>query len=170
MTTTPCDTEIGAHTERMAIAASRMAALYGFDAHMFRVAAALHDVGKLWISQSILSKEGPLTPTERRKMEEHARIGHDILSSSHSDLMKLASEIALTHHERWDGTGYPNRLAGTDIPLAGRIAAIADVWDALTTDRCYRPAFSPDEARTIMRAQRGHYFDPELLDLFLSIV
>ena len=147
-----------------------MAALYGFDPHAFRVAAALHDVGKLWIPEAILCKEGPLTPDEREQMQRHAQFGHDVLASSRSELMQLAAQIALTHHERWDGSGYPNGLAGTDIPLAGRITAIADVWDALTTDRCYRPAFTSEQAVTIMRAQRARQFDPELLDLFLAML
>ena len=157
------------HTERMAIAAAGMAVLHGFDQHMFRVAAALHDVGKLWISDEILCKPGPLSPEERKQMQRHAQIGHDILSSSRSTLLQLAAEIALTHHERWDGQGYPNGLAGGEIPLSGRIATIADVWDALTTDRCYRPAFTHEQALTIMRAQRGRRFDPDLLDRFLAM-
>lgn len=162
--------EAGAHTERMAIAAARMAVLYGFDPHMFRIAAAMHDVGKLWIPDEILCKPGPLTPQERELVQTHAQIGHDILESTHSELLQLAAEIALTHHERWDGQGYPNRLSGTTIPLSGRITAIADVWDALTTDRCYRAAFTRAQAATIMRAQRGRHFDPDLLDLFLTMV
>jgi putative two-component system response regulator len=103
-------------------------------------------------------------------MQQHAEIGHRILAGSDAPLLKLAAEIALTHHERVDGTGYPNGLTGESIPLAGRIAAIADVFDGLTTNRVYRAAFELVEAVDMMKAARGTHFDGRLLDTFLSIL
>jgi putative two-component system response regulator len=103
-------------------------------------------------------------------MQAHSRIGFEILNGSDSDLLELAASIALTHHERWDGSGYPAGLEGTDIPIEGRIAAIADVYDALTSDRCYRSAYSAHDALDMMREGRGTHFDPDLLDKFMEAI
>ena len=157
----------------MSALATRLAehlGLDGDDLTFFPLAAAMHDIGKIGIADAVLDKPGPLTPDERREMERHAQIGHDILSGSGSDLLDLAAEIALSHHEHWAGGGYPRRLSGTDIPLAGRIAAVVDVFDALTSPRVYRPAMTREEALDILRAGRATQFDPEVLDAFLELL
>lgn len=164
------DPDTGSHIERMSQLCGALAARCGLDPESMRVASLLHDVGKIAIADSILQKPGPLTDDERAAMQEHARIGYEILSGSESDLLNLAAKTALTHHERWDGTGYPRGLAGTEIPIEGRIAAIADVFDALTSDRCYRPAYGFEDAMGIMCARRGSHFDPDLLDLFMEVL
>jgi putative two-component system response regulator len=128
----------------------------------------MHDVGKIGIPDRILLKPGRLTEDERRVMEAHTEMGHRILAGSGVELLDLAAEMALTHHERIDGTGYPAGAVGAEIPVEGRICAIADVFDALTSDRVYRQAFQPDEARAMMLEGRGTQFDPELLDLFFG--
>jgi putative two-component system response regulator len=134
---------------------------------VIRVASAMHDVGKIGIPEKILLKPGPLTPSERREMERHAEIGYRILAGSSARLLRVAATIAWTHHEKVDGSGYPRGLAGDDIPLEGRIAAVADVFDALTRDRVYRPRLPREEARLIMQEGRGTHFDPVVLDCFM---
>jgi putative two-component system response regulator len=129
-----------------------------------RLASELHDVGKVAIPDRILLKPGKLTDEEFDVMKTHAEIGHRLFADSESTLQQLAGVIALTHHERWDGGGYPRGLAGEQIPLEGRIAAVADVFDALTSDRVYRPAFPVGLAVGMMDAERATHFDPELLD------
>jgi putative two-component system response regulator len=114
-------------------------------------------------------KPGPLDDSEWKIMKEHTRIGGKILSGSDSSILKTAEEIALTHHEKWNGRGYPFRLKGRDIPISGRITAIADVFDALTSKRPYKGAFPVEKAFDIMAQERGKSFDPELLDVFFSI-
>jgi putative two-component system response regulator len=161
--------ETGEHIIRMSLYCSLLARLVGVDkehAEMIRIASPMHDVGKIGIPDRILLKPGRLTEDERNVMEGHAEMGHRILAGSQVELLDLAAVMALTHHERIDGTGYPSGLAGDSIPLEGRITAIADVFDALTSDRVYRQAFQPDEARSMMLDERGRQFDAELLDLF----
>jgi putative two-component system response regulator len=131
-------------------------------------AVTMHDVGKIGIPDAILFKRGALDEEEKKIMESHTLIGSRILADSPSELMLQGEIVALTHHERWDGSGYPRRLHGDQIPLAGRICSVVDVFDAMTTVRPYRPAFSPEEARELMRVGRGAHFDPHLLDLFLG--
>jgi cyclic di-GMP phosphodiesterase len=162
------DEETGGHTERMSRYCAVLAGRAGLDAESIRIASPMHDVGKVAVPDHILLKPGLLTPDERREMERHTYIGHEILSGSGSALLELAATIAWTHHEKFDGSGYPRRLAGSAIPLEGRVAAIADVFDALTSERGYRRSFELDEAIQIMRQERGGHFDPELLDLFLD--
>jgi putative two-component system response regulator len=164
------DEETGGHTERMSRYCAVLAQRAGLDAESLRIASPMHDVGKVAIPDHILLKPGLLEPAERREMERHTEIGHEILSGSGSALLELAATIAWTHHEKFDGTGYPRRLAGSTIPLEGRVAAIADVFDALTSDRSYRQAFSIDQALQMMREERGRHFDPGLLDLFLGAI
>lgn len=167
------DEETGAHILRMSHYAALLAERAGLtDGHPQRIhlASALHDVGKIGIPDAVLQKPGPLTTDERAVMQRHTVIGHELLSSSESPLLRLGATIALTHHERWDGLGYPNGVAGTDIPAEGRIAAIADVFDALTSDRVYRKAFPVETAIEMMARGRGTQFDPDLLDLFLSLI
>ncbi len=132
-------------------------------------ASPMHDVGKLGIPDAILLKPGKLDPEEWAIMQEHTTIGARILRGSSSKLLQAGEIIALSHHEKWDGTGYPNKWSGTDIPLWGRICAIADVFDALTNERPYKEAFSNELAWEIMQQERGRHFDPQLLDLFFRL-
>jgi putative two-component system response regulator len=135
---------------------------------VLRHAASLHDIGKIGVPDAILRKPGPLDEAERRLMQKHTIIGARILEGSLSDVLRVGSEIALTHHERWDGAGYPHRLAGRAIPLHGRICAVSDVFDALTTDRPYRAAVPVDTVFAMLEAERGRQFDPDVLDAFLA--
>jgi putative two-component system response regulator len=163
--------ETGQHIVRMSLYSALLARLHGFDAEraeLIRIASPMHDVGTIGIPDRILLKPGPLTDEERQVMETHAEIGYRILTGSGVELLDLAALMALTHHERLDGAGYPRRLAGEEIPVEGRIAAVADVFDALTSDRVYRPAYRPEEARALMLEDRGTQFDPRLLDLFFG--
>jgi putative two-component system response regulator len=163
--------ETGEHIVRMSLYCALLARLAGLDAEraeMIRIASPMHDVGKIGIPDRILLKPGRLTEEERHVMEAHAEMGHRILAGSGVELLDLAARMALTHHERIDGFGYPGRLAGEAIPIEGRICAVADVFDALTSDRVYRKAFRPDEARAVMLEGRGTQFDAALLDLFFG--
>jgi PAS domain S-box-containing protein len=163
--------ETGAHIERMSRYCELIAGRVGFDpehCEQFRIASPMHDVGKIGISDAELRKAGPLNAEERAEVERHADIGYRILAGSGAELLDLAATIAWTHHERFDGEGYPRGLEGEAIPLPGRIAAVADVFDALTTDRVYRPAYPYPEAVEMMQAERGAHFDPRVLDAFLS--
>jgi HD-GYP domain-containing protein (c-di-GMP phosphodiesterase class II) len=167
------DEDTGAHTLRIGDYSARLARALGMpadDVTAIGDAAPLHDVGKVAVPDSVLLKAGPLTDSERAIMQTHARKGHGLLRGSSSPLLELAASIALTHHERWDGSGYPQGLAGEDIPLEGRIVAIADVFDAMTHDRVYRAALPLEEAVQLMRDGRGTHFDPTLLDVFLGLV
>jgi putative two-component system response regulator len=132
------------------------------------LAAQMHDIGKIAVPDHILLKIGPLTSDERRLMQTHAEIGRKILQGSESPLLQLAESIAWTHHEKFDGSGYPRGLSGDEIPEGGRIAAVADVFDALTRDRPYRKAMPMSDASTVMTEGRGSHFDPRLLDAFMS--
>jgi len=131
-------------------------------------AATMHDVGKIGIPDAILRKRGPLTAGERRVMQTHTVIGARILSGSPSELMQAGELIALSHHEKWDGSGYPHGLAGAEIPLWGRICALVDVFDALTSRRPYRQALHDAEAVDLMRPERGRHFDPALFNVFTA--
>jgi putative two-component system response regulator len=137
---------------------------------VIRVASAMHDVGKIGIAEAILLKPGPLTPSERLEMQRHAEIGYRVLAGSSARLLQVAATIAWTHHEKFDGSGYPRGLAGDRIPLEGRIAAVADVFDALTRDRVYRSRLPREQALQIMHEGRGTHFDPVVLDLFMLSV
>ena len=163
--------ETGEHIVRMSLYCALLARVAGLDserAEMIRVASPMHDVGKIGVPDRILLKAGRLTGDERKVMEGHTEIGHRILAGSGVELLDLAALMALTHHERIDGKGYPRGLARDEIPIEGRIAAVADVFDALTSDRVYRQAFQPDEARAMMEEGRGTQFDAELVDLFFD--
>jgi putative two-component system response regulator len=165
------DDDTGQHVQRVSRYSSLIAKRLGFDhdrCEQIRLASMLHDVGKIAIPDSILLKAGPLTESETILMQRHAEIGYHILRDSKSKLMQLASTIALAHHEKFDGGGYPHGFTGSAIPIEGRIAAIADVFDALTTKRVYKPAYSPDRTIAIMREGNGKHFDPHLVDLFLN--
>jgi putative two-component system response regulator len=163
--------ETGEHIVRVSLYCALLAHLLGLGierVELLRIASPMHDVGKIGIPDRILLKPGPLTPEERQVMEAHTEIGYRMLAGSGAELLDLASVLALTHHERIDGKGYPSGLAGDDIPIEGRITAVADVFDALTSDRVYRPAFEPDEARELMLEERDTQFDAQLLDLFFG--
>ena len=167
------DDETARHVQRMSRYSALLVERAGESAEraeLVRIASVMHDVGKIGIPDSILLKPGKLTPEERRIMEQHSEIGYRILSGSRSEVLTLAAQIAWTHHERIDGTGYPRRIAADDIPLEGRIAAIADVFDALTSNKVYKKAFPLDEAVGIMKEGRGTHFDAALLDLFLDAI
>jgi putative two-component system response regulator len=140
------------------------------DAELLRQAAALHDVGKVGIPDAVLRKPGKLDPSERRLMQQHTTIGAAILAGSSSPLIRLAETIALSHHERWDGAGYPHGLRGEDIPLAARICAVCDVFDALLSPRPYKAAWPLPEALAELERERGRHFDPALVDAFLALV
>jgi putative two-component system response regulator len=131
-------------------------------------ASALHDVGKIAIPNAILLKPGKLDQDEWEQMKSHTTIGAKLLANSPSELLRCGEVIARSHHERWAGSGYPDGLAGERIPLWGRICAVSDVFDALTSERPYKPAFSNEEAVRILRKDRGSHFDPMLVDVFLD--
>jgi putative two-component system response regulator len=162
------DEETGNHTERMSRYCALMARRTGLDPESLRIASALHDVGKVAVPDHVLLKPGILNDDERHEMERHTTVGYRILSGSGSSLLELGALIAWTHHEKFDGSGYPRALAGHDIPIEGRIAAVADVFDALTTHRQYRSAFSLDHALAIMHDERGKHFDADLVDFFIG--
>lgn len=167
------DSDTGHHIERIADLSARIAALRGCPqelVNLIRVAAPMHDVGKLGIADAMLQKAGPLTDGERREMERHAQIGYAILSGSGMELLDLAASIALSHHEWWDGSGYPDGLVGEQIPLEGRIVAVADVFDALTSNRVYHSALSDQAALALMRDAAGSHFDPDLIPLLELVV
>jgi putative two-component system response regulator len=126
----------------------------------------MHDIGKIGIPDHILYKNGKHTPEEFEVMKQHAEMGYNILQGSHSELLDTAAIIAWTHHEKFDGSGYPRGLKGNAIPFEGRVVAIADVFDALTSRRIYKPAFSVEKARALMNEGAGKHFDPGLLALF----
>ena len=165
------DGELRPHLERMSRYCALLAKRAGFDdqtATLIRVASLMHDVGKAGIPDEIITKDGKYRPAEREIAKSHCLIGHRILDGSSSELIQMAATIALTHHEKWDGSGYPRGMAGDSIPLPGRIAAVADAFDALTTDRRYRKAMHLQQAVEAMKEGRGRHFDPELVDLFLE--
>jgi HD-GYP domain-containing protein (c-di-GMP phosphodiesterase class II)/methylmalonyl-CoA mutase cobalamin-binding subunit len=167
------DEDTGAHIERIGRLSTLLAEQIGMDqdfCEQLSHAAPLHDVGKVAIPDAILLKPGPLTAEERAIVETHAEEGHRLLRGSSSSILELATTIALSHQEKWDGTGYPRGLTGEAIPIEGRIVAIADVFDALTSDRVYRKAFPVEEAVQMMREQRGRHFDPVLLDAFMEVL
>lgn len=164
------DSDTGGHVERMSRYSELIAQELGWSTERCRelwLAAALHDVGKVAVPDAILLKPGPLTMEERGIMQRHCQAGFDMLTGSDSALLNLAADIALTHHERYDGAGYPSGLSGSAIPLAGRIVAVADVFDALTSARVYKDAIDIPEAVRIIRAGRGTQFDPAVVDAFL---
>jgi putative two-component system response regulator len=163
--------ETGAHIRRVGSFSAMLAHLADmrlWSEDEIYLAAMLHDVGKIGIPDSILLKPGPLDSEEREIIERHSQLGNRMLIDGRSPVLMLGAQIALAHHERWDGTGYPHRLSEDEIPIAGRIAAIGDVFDALTSDRVYRPAMSVGDAVGLMRTEAGRQFDPYLLNLFLG--
>lgn len=162
------DNETGNHVLRMSHYAKVIALAYGFteqQAEELLHAAPMHDIGKIGIADHILLKPGKLTAEEYRVMQDHPEIGAEILGECDSRLMKMARTVALCHHEKWDGSGYPHGLRGDAIPIEARIVALADVFDALTSARPYKAAWSIDDALAHIREQQGKHFDPSLVPL-----
>jgi len=165
------DEETGAHINRIGLYAAAMARALGWSQFAIEdicTAAPMHDLGKIGIPDNILKKPGKLTDEEYEVMKAHPSIGADILGGSESDMIKMAAKIAASHHENWDGSGYPAGLRGAEIPIAARIVAIVDVYDALVHARVYKPALPEQEALQIMKSLDGSKFDPELFRLFLE--
>jgi putative two-component system response regulator len=166
------DDETGKHTLRVGQMSSMIAHaldLPAAEVELIRRAAPLHDVGKIGIPDSILLKQGRLTAEEFEVMKRHTTIGARMLANGRSDLTQMAECIALTHHERWDSTGYPGQLQGEEIPLVGRIVSVADVFDALTHERSYKAAWPVEEAVAEIERQSGRQFDPRVAEAFLSL-
>ncbi len=167
------DEDTGVHIWRMAAYAGAIAREAGWHvvkAKQLQFAAPMHDTGKIGIADAILKKPGKLTPDEWTVMKTHAKIGHDILAKSTTPLFKMAAEVALHHHEKWDGSGYPEGLQGRAIPESARIVAIADVFDALTMVRPYKPAWTVKEAVDEIKLGKGKHFDPTLVDCFIAVL
>ena len=165
------DKTTGNHLMRMAKYSALIGAHLGLGAetvHVLEVAAPMHDIGKIGIPDSVLLKEGPLTREEIEVMKTHPRIGYDILKGSPSKYLSMGAIIALGHHEKYDGSGYPNGLHGEDIPLVARVVAVADVFDALVSERPYKHAWNMDEGIEFLKGQRGKHFDPTCIDAFLA--
>lgn len=166
------DDDTGQHTHRVGQTVALLANVLGIEAtqaSLLRRAAPLHDVGKIGISDSILLKPGRLTVDEFETMKKHTLIGAKMLSGSQSPLLQQAETIALSHHERWDGTGYPFQLAQAAIPLVGRIVAVADVFDALAYERPYKAAWPLEAAVATIHDQSGKQFDPDIVEAFLTL-
>lgn len=167
------DDDTGQHTQRVGELSARLAQVAGLDDEMvshIRLAAPLHDIGKIGIPDAILLKPGKLTPEEFAVMQRHTTIGAAILADGQSSFVQVAETIALAHHERWDGGGYPHGLSGAEIPLAARIVGIADFFDALTHERPYRGAVPRPAVIELMREGSGRHFDPDLLGIFLDSI
>jgi putative two-component system response regulator len=165
------DPETGAHIQRMAHYSALIADRLGLsvaEQELLLQAAPMHDVGKIGIPDYILLKPGRLTPEEFEVMKNHARLGHELLQGSSSTILQAGAGIAISHHEKFDGSGYPNALSGEAIPLFGRIVAVADVFDALTSERPYKKAWDIDKAAAFLRDGRGTHFDPVCVDAFLA--
>jgi putative two-component system response regulator len=167
--------ETGGHLQRVGRYASALAKAVasGWTLRALEdisMAAAMHDIGKIGLPFRILHKAGKLTAEEFNIMKTHTQIGRRILGNSESPVLRMAGDVAFSHHERWDGTGYPQGLVGEAIPESARIVAVVEVYDALVNERLYRPAYSEDEALSMMTQQSGKHFDPKILDAFLGIL
>jgi putative two-component system response regulator len=163
------DDDTAVHIQRMSQYSAILAEGLGLsktEVENIRFASPMHDIGKLGVPDSILLKPAKLTAEEFKEMQNHTLIGGKILENAKADILKVSEQIAVTHHEKWDGSGYPHGLAGENIPLYGRIVALADVFDALTTKRCYKPAFSMDETMHIIKEGTGRHFDPTVVAAF----
>lgn len=161
----------GGHNYRIGKSSEIIARHLGLDVRQCELlghAAVLHDIGKIGIPDSILSKEGPLTPEERRIMEKHVLYGAHLLSGSDHPLLMMARSVSLYHHEKWDGTGYPYALKGEEIPLEGRIVAVCDVFDALTSERSYKEAWNAEMACGFVVGYSARHFDPKVVQAFLA--
>ena len=167
------DDRTGQHTRRvgdLSVTIAQHLGLPDSEIELIRLAAPLHDLGKIAIPDAILGKPGKLTVEEFDQMKTHTTIGAQMLAGSAFALLEMAEQIALTHHEKWDGSGYPSGLAGESIPIVGRIVAVADVFDALTHSRPYKPAWSIPDAVAEITSQAGRHFDPQVLEAFRRLV
>jgi len=167
------DDETGAHIRRIGLLGAVLAEEAGWEARtveQIRLAGPMHDIGKVGVPDAVLLKPGKLTPEEFDVVKTHSEIGARILGGSDIPLLAMARDIALSHHEKWDGSGYPRGVAGKAIPESARIIGVVDVYDALVNDRVYRPAFPEDEAIAIMTRERGTHFDPDLFERFLRVL
>jgi len=167
------DDDTGVHMDRVGALSQLLARLMGrsqTEVRMIRMAAPMHDIGKIAIPDAVLKKPGGYTQEERLTMNSHTVFGAEILGQSDIPVFQMAADVALTHHECWDGSGYPAQLHGSQIPWSGRVVALIDFFDALTMDRVYRRAFSDEQALHMLQEQRGRKFDPELVDLFVAHV
>ncbi len=165
------DTETGSHIRRIGLYASEMARLLDWNEEAvdcIRAAAPMHDIGKIGVPDRILLKPGALDEQEWLLMKDHTVIGAKILQGSSVPFIRMGAQIAVCHHEKWDGSGYPKGLHSTQIPLEARITALVDVYDALSQKRCYKEAWPEDQVLSFMAERRGTHLDPELLDLFLQ--
>ena len=166
------DRSTAEHIQRISHLCAMTARSMQLDAQqieLIQCASPMHDIGKIGVPDSILLKPAPLTPDERKVVETHTLIGAEILRNPANELMHMAHDIALYHHERWNGTGYPERIKGERIPLSARIVCLADVFDALATKRCYKNAYPMDKVVEIIRKERGKQFDPRILDAFFEV-
>jgi len=167
------DNDTGDHIRRVSRTSELIAGAIGMDrdlVELIKHSSQMHDVGKVAVPDSILLKPGHLTPAQRAIMEKHTTIAADILANPEDDVLAMGRDIALNHHERWDGQGYPNGLAGRNIPLSARIVAVADVFDAVVSHRCYKAACTVDVALDIIIQDSGHHFDPEVTKAFFAVV
>lgn len=165
------DDDTGKHIQRVSKYSYLLSKLKNIPhktARNIALASTMHDIGKIGIPDYILLKKGELSPSEKKIMQQHSLIGAKILANSDVELLQIAYKIALTHHEKWNGSGYPNGIKETNIPLCGRIVAIVDVFDALSTNRCYKKVLSLDNVYSIIKTGKGQHFDPELTELFLN--
>ena len=163
--------ETGNHVKRVALYSKLLALLYGLDkeqAELLKLASPMHDIGKVGIEDKILNKPGKLTPDEFEVMKTHAKLGYEMLKNSEKPILKAASIVAHEHHEKWDGSGYPKGLKGEDIHIFGRITAVADVFDALGSDRVYKKAWELDRIFELFKDQSGKHFDPNLVKIFFD--
>jgi len=163
--------EMGNHVKRVASYSYCLAKHYGLsnrECELIKYASPMHDIGKVAIPDSILNKAGSFTQDERDIMERHSQIGYDLLKNSDRELIKIASIIAYEHHEKYNGKGYPRGISGEDIHIYGRIVALADVFDALGSNRIYKKAWSDDKIFTLLKEERGEHFDPKLIDIFFE--
>ncbi len=167
------DNETGLHVIRMSLYSEEIARAYGFsefEVDTILQTSPMHDIGKIGTPDSILLKPGRLTDEEMEIMKTHTTIGYDILSDIDSKLLTKAKIIAITHHEKWNGTGYPKGLAGEEIPIEGRIVAVADVFDALTSKRPYKEAWTVERAIDLIESEKGKHFDPEVVEAFMKVI
>ncbi|MDZ7819470.1 MAG: HD domain-containing protein [Aliarcobacter sp.] len=163
--------ETGNHVKRVAEYSKLLAKLYGLsekECDILFTASPMHDIGKVGVPDSILNKPGALTPEEWIVMKEHSINGYNILKNSKREILKAAAIVAITHHEKWDGSGYPRNLKGKEIHIYGRITAIADVFDALGSDRYYKKAWEDDEIFKLLLQEKGKQFEPKLINLFFE--
>lgn len=165
------DDDTSIHMDRVGALSAQLGRRIGMSeptAALLGKAAPMHDIGKIAIPDAVLKKPGKYTADERAVMNSHAKIGAEIIGHSEVPLFRLAAEVALTHHECWDGSGYPHGLAGAKIPVSGRVVSIIDFFDALTMDRVYRKALSDELALELLVEQSGKKFDPDMVDVFVT--